>query len=144
MRDQVSHLYCPGGAVSAASDNTAVVSPIVDRLGFDSLTFFIVTGTLADADATFTVLVEDSDASNFSPAASVVDGDLVPADPASASTPEEQASFTFAADGAARKIGYRGTKRYVRLTVTPANNTGAAPIGIVPVLGAPAHAPTAA
>lgn len=144
MRDQASILNCPGGTVSAASDNTAVVSPIVDRLGFDSLTFFIVTGTLVDADATFTVLVEDSDASNMTPATAVADGDLVPADPASTATPEEQASFTFAADGAERKIGYRGTKRYVRLTVTPANNTGAAPIAVVPVLGAPARAPVAA
>ena len=35
------------------------------------------------------------------------------------------ASFTFSDDNKIAKIGYIGSKRYVRLTVTPSNNTGA-------------------
>jgi hypothetical protein len=33
-------------------------------------------------------------------------------------------SFGFADDYEVRKIGYKGTKRYVQATITPANNTG--------------------
>lgn len=40
-----------------ATDNTAVVGEEIDGLGFDSVTYLISTGTLADADATFTVLL---------------------------------------------------------------------------------------
>ena len=134
MSDLMNNIHIPGGNVAAPTDNTAVVSPIVDRQGYGSLTFVIVTGTLADADATFTVLVEHDDAAGMGTAAAVPDADLIGT--------EALAGFTFAADQSARKIGYRGTKRYVRCTVTPAANASAAPIGIAPILGHPAQAPT--
>jgi hypothetical protein len=122
-------------SVSGAGDNTAQVGAIIDRLGFDSLLFLINTGTLADADVTFTVLVEDGDVANLSDAAAVTDAELIGQDAASATAPEGQAGFQFDDDGEVRKIGYRGNKRYVRMTITPANNTGAWPIGVVALLG---------
>lgn len=134
MKDLVSRIHPNGAKVITVSDNTAVVSGIVDRKGFDSLTFLIAAGTLADADATFVTLVEEGDAANLSDAAAVADADLIGT--------EVLASFQFDDDGEARKIGYKGTKRYVRCTVTPANNTGSAPIAIIPVLGSPTVGPT--
>lgn len=119
---------------SAITDNTAQVGTVVDRLGFDSLTYVIITGTLADADATFTVLLEESDASG-SGFAAVDDKDLLGT--------EALASFTFASDGVCRKLGYIGNKRYTRLTITPASNTGAAPMAAIAILGAALSAPTA-
>lgn len=115
------------------SDNTAAVGAIIDRLGYDSLTYLIATGTLADADATFTVLLEEADASDMSGATAVADGDLLGT--------EAAASFQFDDDGETRKLGYIGTKRYTRLTITPASNAGSAPIAAVAVLGHPASAP---
>lgn len=114
------------------SDNTAAVGTVIDRAGFDSLEFIILTGTLADSDATFTVLVEHADA-NFSGEAAVADAQLLGT--------EAEASFQFDDDGEVRKIGYRGGKRYVRLTITPANNTGSSPIAVCAVLGHPIVAP---
>jgi len=111
-----------------AADNTAKVSEIIDTKGFDGLLFAIATGVLADVDATFTVLVEDGDDAALADAAAVEDKYL--------HGTEAGASFTFAADNATKKIGYRGIKRYVRLTVTPANNTGVWDIGAVAILGA--------
>ena len=113
------------------SDDTAQVSSIVDCQGLASLTFVIATGTLADADATFTVLVEEGDDSGLSDAAAVADDELIGA--SDSATAEANAGFTFENDDAARKIGYRGTKRYARITITPANNTGAAPMCVVAV-----------
>lgn len=136
MRDHISNIQVKR-AISPVSvaDNTAQVSQIIDRLGFDSLSFLILTGSLADADATFTVLVEEGDAANLSDAAAVADADLIAQDTSSATAPEAQASFTFAADDQVRKIGYRGIKRYVRLTITPASNASAAVLAACAVLG---------
>lgn len=136
MQDLASCIHPVGPAVSTISDNTALVSGIVDRKGFyGGPTFLIAAGTIADADATFTVLVEHGDAANLSDAAAVPDADLIGT--------EALAGFTFADDGEPRKIGYKGSKRYVRCTVTPANNASAAPLAIVPVLSGPMVAPTA-
>lgn len=119
--------------IVVATDDTPIVSSIVDTAGFDALMFAIGTGTLADAAATFTVLVEESDASNMSGANAVADGDLVGT--------EAAASFTQADDGITRKIGYTGSKRYVRLTITPSGNATSAPICIMPILGHAKKAP---
>jgi len=135
MRDLHNNVYSPGAAVVTVSDTTAVVSPIVDRQGYESLEYLIGAGTLADVDATFVVLVEEGDAANLSDAAAVADADLLGT--------EVLAAFTFAADQGARRIGYNGTKRYTRCTVTPAANSGSAPIAIIPLLGHPNNAPTA-
>ena len=101
-----------------ATGDAAVVSQIIDMQGIDALVFAIATGSLADADATFTVLVEESDDSGMSGATAVADADLLGT--------EALASFTFGSDDNCFKIGYKGSKRYVTCTITPANNTGAA------------------
>lgn len=126
----------PKRAISpvSVSDNTAAVSQIIDLNGYESLEFVILAGSLADADATFTVLVEDGAASNLSDAAAVDDKFLLGT--------EAQASFTFASDDKVFKIGYVGSKRYVRLTITPANNASAALIAAVAILGHPRNHPT--
>ena len=119
-----------------ATDNTALVSNIIDTNGYEALTFVIATGTLADADATFAVTVDHGSDSGLSDAASV------PADQLAGTL--ANASFTFAADGACRKIGYIGYKRYVRLTITPSANTGNAPIAVVAIQGEALAQPTSA
>jgi hypothetical protein len=114
---------------TAVADDTPLVGEWIDRLGFEALTFGILTGNLADADATFTVLVEDANAADKSDADGVPDEGLITQTPGSA--PEAAAGFTFADDKATRKIGYINGKRYVRITVIPSGNGGAAPIAAV-------------
>jgi hypothetical protein len=121
------------------TDNTAAVGAWIDRSGFDSLTFAILTGTLADADATFAVLVEEASAADQSDNAAVADSDMLSS--AAGVAPETAAAFTFAADNATRKVGYIGGKQYVRVTITPAANASAAPMAAVAVLGHAAQAP---
>ncbi len=115
-------------ALSPASvaDNTAQVSEIIDRAGFESLEFVIATGSLGDAGAEFTVLVEDGDASNLSDNAAVADAELLGT--------EALASFIQSDDDKVFKIGYVGSKRYVRLTITPTNNATASLIAAVAIL----------
>lgn len=102
----------------SVADNTAQVSQIFDMQGFLSVAALILIGSVADADATFTVLVEEGDAANLSDAAAVADADLIGS--------EALAGFQFDDDNECRKIGYIGSKRYIRVTITPANNASAA------------------
>lgn len=120
---------------TSVADNTAQVSQIIDRQGYGAVEFLILTGALTDADATFTVLVEHGSAANLSDAAAVPDEELLGT--------EAAAGFVFSDDDKVRKIGYRGIKRFVRLTITPTANTGAAALAAVAVLGSPAILPTA-
>lgn len=137
MRDLANHIEVRRAISPAAAvtDNTPFVSQIIDLLGFSELMFAILIGALADADATFTVLVEHGDVANLSDAAAVPDVQLTGT--------EVSAGFTFAADDKVRKIGYVGSKRYVRLTVTPANNSGNAFLSAVAILSGARYSPTA-
>lgn len=119
----------------SVADTTAQVSQIIDLAGFESMAFLINIGSVADADATFTVLMQEGDESDLSDAASVADADLLGT--------EAAAAFQFDDDNEVRKIGYKGSKRYVRLTITPVNNASAALISAVAVLGHPHNAPVA-
>lgn len=122
--------------VAARTDNTAVVSAIIDRKGYHSLELVLLTGTNTDANATFEVLVEDGNASDLSDNAAVADSQLVGS--------EALAGFTFADDVECRKIGYVGIKRYVRVTVTPSgNDSGNIFLAGVAILGNPELWPTA-
>lgn len=100
--------------VAAGTDNTPYVSEIIDTANFNATEFLILIGANTDADATFTVLVEDGAVANLSDHAAVDDAYLLGT--------EAGASFTYANDNETRKIGYIGAKRYVRVTITPANN----------------------
>lgn len=118
----------------SVSDTTAQVGTVVDSLGFNSVTYAIAIGSVADADATFTVLLEESDASG-SGFTAVSDDDLIGT--------EALAGFQFDDDNECRKLGYKGIKRYTRLTITPVANASAALFSAVAILGNPHLAPTA-
>jgi len=114
---------------------TALVGQIIDCQGFESLEYVIATGSIADVDATFTVLLEEGDNSALSDAAAVADANLLGT--------EVLAGFQFDDDNECRKLGYIGNKRYTRLTITPAANASAALISAVAILGNPTSIPTA-
>lgn len=136
MRDMANNVNPkPVLAPAVGTDDTPLVGAIIDRLGYDSLTYLIQTGTLADAGATWTALLEESDDSGMSGANAVADTDLIGT--------EALASFTQAADGKCFKLGYGGNKRYTRLTLTPSGNAGNAPISAMALLGMPYQRPTA-
>lgn len=103
-----------------ATDNTLIVGRTISTAGASKLTLGVITGTLADADATFTITVYESDDSGMVGETAVADADLVGT--------EAAMSFVFSDDISARVIGYKGSKKYIRLKIQPANNTGNAPV----------------
>jgi len=122
---------------AALSGDTPAVSTIIDRLGYDSVEFIILTGSIGDANATFAVLLEDADEVAFNVTnASVADTKLLGT--------EVLAGFQYDDDNETRKLGYLGGKRFLRLTVTGSGNSespSAAYIAAVCILGNPHIAP---
>ena len=119
MRDMTNRLnvakaFEPKAAVAA---DTAQVSTICDLAGADSATLVLITGTNADADATFALTMDEGNVANLSDAVAVPTGQLLIGTLAGG-------GFTFADDYEVRKIGYVGNKRYIRATITPSGNTG--------------------
>lgn len=135
MRDLLNNIH-PLRCISPVSEagTTALVGQIIDMQGYNSLAYVIATGSIADADATFTVLLEEGDDSGLSDAAAVADADMVGT--------EVLAAFQFDDDDKTRKLGYIGSKRYTRLTITPVANASAALVCAVAILGNAGDAPT--
>jgi len=118
------------------TDNTTLKSGAIDLAGYESCTFVIQTGTLADADATWTVTVKEGSTSTQTAHTAVADADLIGT--------EALAGITFADDSKAFKIGYKGGQRYCSIEIANGTaNTGSAPFAVTAILGHPNSRPTA-
>lgn len=108
------------------SDDTPAVSEIFDTQGYDGVEAYVLTGTLADAAATFTPALFHGDDASMSDEGSAIDPvanpDLVYGAPAALSQ---------ASDNVVQQFGYRGNKRYLRVKITPSGNAGSAPLAIL-------------
>lgn len=120
---RVERLFDP---VASAGSDTAWVSEIIDLANSESLTLILQLGAIPDTDATFVCLVEDGNNSALSDNAAVADAFLIGT--------EAGMAPLFSDDNTSFKIGYLGPKRYVRLTVTPSNNTSATLYGGLAIL----------
>jgi hypothetical protein len=127
-RFQVKRVISP---VSVA-DNTAQVGQIIDMQGYESLTYFFLLGSLADADATFAVLLEEGNDSALADNATVANGDMI--SETVGTVPLTAAGFQFDSDNQVRKLGYLGSKRYTRVTITPSANSSAALMAVGAIL----------
>ena len=137
MRDLFNHIN-PKVAIAPAAaitDNTAAVGALIDRQGFESVTYVIETGVESDADATFAVTIQEGNASDGTDLATVASQDLLGT--------TALASFTFSDDTKCFKLGYIGTKRYTKITITPSNNTGNFFVSAVALLSHPNYQATA-
>lgn len=115
--------------------NTAMVGAIIDRQGYGSLEFAATLGTVTTGGTAYTFLMEDGDVANLSDNATVVAPNLMGTLAA--------ASFIDSEINTTKKVGYIGNKRYVRVTMTPAGNTGASTMSVIAIQGAAALEPVA-
>lgn len=128
MRDLANNLVVKQAiAPLTITDDSGFTGDIIDRDGFDSVLFAITLGTLADADFTGTVTVQEGDDKNLSDAASVATADLT--------ISANGFTFTQADDNKTLKVGYVGTKRYLRVNVAVSGNASSLPLAAVAVLG---------
>ncbi len=99
----------------------------VDMHGFHGAMVVVSTGTITDG--THTIEVQESD--DNSTFTAVADADLQGSEPAIAAANDNQVY----------RIGYMGTKRYIRVAVTVAGATTGGVYGAVVVRGHPRKAP---
>jgi hypothetical protein len=131
-RDALNTLsFVRGVSPITGTDDTAFVSQIIDMAQYMAFTFVTALGTLADAAFTTTVLLEEDDDATLATATAVADGDMLSMTDGTA--PEIAAAFIHSSDDLIKTIGYVGIKRYIRLTITPASNTGSLPIAVIGV-----------
>jgi hypothetical protein len=118
MRDLMNNIDLKRGISPqvAVTNDDPFVSQILDTRGLKSATFALLTGSLADVNATFTVLAEEGDDSGLSDNTAIADANLLGT--------EVLAAPLFSDDNKVRKIGFVDTKRYIRVTITPGANTG--------------------
>lgn len=118
---------------AAITSNTTTNGAIIDTNGFGCLEFVVQSGALTDG--TYTPALTEGDASDLSDGSAVAAGDLL----------GTVAGATFAAtdDNKVKRLGYRGNKRFVRLSLVSAGVTTGVTISAVAVLGHPRKAPVA-
>lgn len=135
MKDLKSHIKCVQGlAAQAITTDTTTDGSVIDRQGFDSVTWAILSATLTDGS--YTPLIEESDVVTFGgEETAVADVDLVGT--------EAGAAFALADDNEVHTIGYVGSKRYVRLALVSASTSSGGTLGAVAILGHAAHSPPA-
>ncbi|SBT89382.1 hypothetical protein GA0115233_100929 [Streptomyces sp. DI166] len=95
-------------ARTAAADGAAV-----DLANYGSATVIIDVGTAAGTNPSFTFEVQESDTTTSGDFTAVADADLDGTEPV----------VTTANDVAVYEIGYRGTKRYLRVTIETVGGT---------------------
>ena len=128
MKDLHSGLGVIQALAPAVVAATATATAI-DLQGFNSALVVVNTGAIAGS-GDYTTKLQESDTTTGGDFTDVAEGDLIGSFPASLEA------------GSVVKVGYRGTKRYIR-TVTTKNSGTSIAAGIVVVKGDPADAPVA-
>lgn len=118
------------GMAATLSGTTTSDGNIIDMQGWEALTFYVQTGTVTDAGTAsgFSFEVQESDDTADANFTAVADADLIGS--------ESDLTVTDDADDnkAVGSIGYRGEKRYVRMTATGTTGTDAV-VAVVAVKG---------
>lgn len=151
-RELHSNIKAVQHVAAQAITTTNTPSTGVDLLGFDSVEFLISIGTVTNIanspQPTWSFKLQESDTSNAD-FTDVTDSSIVSVGSASspATTPDSSTGVFLTIDDAAEdatvyRVGYRGTKRYVRVVATAANTPGSTPYSVVAILGHPSLAPT--
>jgi len=111
--------------------DTTTVGNIIDTRGFESLEYFIQSGTITDG--AYALKLEQGDDSALADAADVPTAEVLGV----------LTGFVAADDDAAKRVGSIGKKRYQRLSiVSTSTSTGGTKFSSVAVLGNPQSAPT--
>lgn len=152
-RDLHSNIKAVQHIAAAAVTTTQTPSNGVDLAGFSSVEFLIAIGAVANIANSpqptwaFKLQHSDSPSSNFADVTEAGDV-LVESAKSPVAAPNASTGVFLTIDDAAEdaqvyRVGYIGTKRYVRVVATAANSPGSTPLSVIALLGDPALRPTA-
>lgn len=123
----------PGLVAQAIAINTTVNGPIIDTQPYGSIEFAIQAAAITDG--TYTPSLTEGDDPALAGGNAVAASDMLGTVAA--------ATHTVASAGTTKKIGYKGTRRYVRLSLTSTGVTTGGNLAAVAVQGHPRNAPAA-
>lgn len=109
--------------LASQTDNTALTAKLTRSNANDVDTIVLLLGSVADADVTFTAAIQESDDDVTYTTVNARDyaGTLT--------------GIQYDDDNSTHVFSYWGNKKYVKLTVTPANNTGNITWGALSITG---------
>lgn len=108
--------------VAIATDTTTVGLEI-DLQGYHSIEFLVSTGVVTDGD--YSLILTESDTSGGSFTA-VADADLIGTEPAWTADTD---------DSKIGRVGYKGSKRYLKATILSANTSTGALVNVTAIAG---------
>lgn len=124
--------------VAVGTTGTGKTGAIIDTSGYGGLEFIVGYGTVTATNAVFTVVMKEGDVTGT--LTSVADADMLGtellAGLAAAATRTSGVS-----KNVAKRVGYRGNKRYVNLSISSTVTAGT-PVAINALLHSPNIAPT--
>lgn len=120
--DERNNAEYAGALIDTLSGTTKAEGPWIDMQGWEALTFTVSTGIVTDAGTAsgFSFQVEESDTTADADATAVADADLIGLE-SDLTVTDDTADEDFIGT-----IGYRGSKRYVRMTAVGTTGTDAA------------------
>lgn len=152
-RDLHSCVKAVTHVANAAITATSTPSTGVDLEGFDSAEFLINVGAVANIanspQPTWAFKLQESDTSNSGFTDVTNSSDVLVGSAASpVEAPNSSTGVFLTIDDAAEdathyRVGYVGSKRYVRVVATAANTPGSTPYSVTAILGHAELAPTA-
>ena len=117
-------------ASAAIATDTTTDGIIIDTAGYTALSFLLTSGTVTDG--AYVVSMQHGDDSGLSDAADVPAAGIL-----------GDADFALADDDEVKRIGYIGSKRYVRLKIVSTATTTGGIFSAAAVLAGAAHQPVA-
>lgn len=126
-------------APAALTTVAGLAGRIIDRQGYGGIEFYPQYGAVTATNATITVVVKHGDVTGT--LTSVADTDLNGTEALASLGQAVRTDFT--GDKVARRIGYKGPKRYVQASIASSTVTAATIVSILGVLHDPVVAPTA-
>lgn len=124
--------------VAIGTTGTGQTGKVIDRAGYEGVSFIVSYGTVSATAATHVVVVKEGDATGS--LTSVADVDLIGTEAAAGIAAGARTSGS--TKNVSKKIGYRGVKRYVQCNVYSTTTAGTL-VSATAVLSNPAHAPAA-
>ena len=125
--------------VAVGTTGTGQTGKVIDRAGFESVTFLINYGTVTATGATHTVVVKEGDVTGTM--TSVADADLIGTE-ALAGMGATGSRVSGTSKNVAKMIGYRGVKRYVQCNIRSTVTAGTL-VAATAILGHPRNSPPA-
>ena len=117
----------------------AIAGAILDRQGYGGVEFLVTYGSITTTGTVVDALVKEGDVTGT--LTSVADADLLGTEVLASLAAGARAAGT--GKELVKRIGYKGTKRYVQLTLTGSGTTSVGIVGAAAVMYSPAIAPVA-